>query len=163
MNKELKLHFRGDLGLEIFGETKEEEKLILNFLGGTGYPTEREYRLPCDDTIITVNVDFEVPEESQDIETLDDVKALFPHLVDDPIHEFFGLSYANYLVLQRSVMQSMPYKWQRTMVNLLNELDETIDWRRSGYVVQREDDDGNEILDDLADYQRGRRKVAKYD
>lgn len=29
-----------------------------------------------------------------------------------PIHGFFGLSYSNYLVLPRTLMQSMPVAWQ---------------------------------------------------
>jgi len=155
----LKVQVKGDLGWP-WDRTKEIDS-ILDFINDTGFSVKSDHIPMCDCTNLFIEVDFEVPEETHAVRTLDDIKALFPHLVDDPIHEFFGLSYANYLVLQRSVMQSMPYKWQRTMVNLLNELDETIDWRRSGYVISREDDDGNEILDDLADYQRGRRKVAK--
>jgi hypothetical protein len=38
------------------------------------------------------------------------------------VHAYFGLSYANYLVLPRMLMQSMPEKWQIEFVNLLNEL-----------------------------------------
>ena len=41
---------------------------------------------------------------------------------DDFIHSFFGLSYAHYLVLPRSVLQSMPAKWQKKFVKLLNEI-----------------------------------------
>lgn len=37
------------------------------------------------------------------------------------IHDWFGLTYASYLVLPRSVMQSMPAEWQETMVKLLDE------------------------------------------
>lgn len=43
---------------------------------------------------------------------------------DRPIHTFFGLSYANYLVLPRSVMQAMPTGWQRQMVHLLERVQE---------------------------------------
>ena len=38
---------------------------------------------------------------------------------ESPIHWYFGLSYANYLVLPRSVLQSMPIKWQEDFVKLL--------------------------------------------
>jgi len=43
---------------------------------------------------------------------------------DQPIHSFFGLSYANYLVLPRSVMEAMPASWQRQMVHLLERVGE---------------------------------------
>jgi len=80
-------------------------------------------------------------------------------LGDEPMHDFFELSYAQYLVLQRSVIQSMPLPWRTKLRRLMDELDETIDWRRSGYFVRREDEDGNTIEDDLANYERGRRRV----
>jgi hypothetical protein len=41
---------------------------------------------------------------------------------DDPVHAWFGLSYSNYLVLHRTLMQSMPVEWQRRMVACLEEL-----------------------------------------
>ncbi|WP_060887646.1 hypothetical protein [Streptomyces caniscabiei] len=40
-----------------------------------------------------------------------------------PIHEHFGLSYCNYLVIPRSFLQSMPTEWQERMVACLDELD----------------------------------------
>jgi hypothetical protein len=45
----------------------------------------------------------------------------------EPIHSWFGLTYANYLVIQRSVLQSMPLKWQNKFVECLEELDESIE------------------------------------
>lgn len=39
------------------------------------------------------------------------------------IHTYMGLSYANYLVLNRTLLQSMPAQWQHTFVGLLQELD----------------------------------------
>lgn len=47
--------------------------------------------------------------------------------LEDPVHLWFGLTYANYLVVQRSVMCAMPYEWQQKMVALLDEMYETID------------------------------------
>lgn len=43
---------------------------------------------------------------------------------DSPIdiHAWFGLSYSNYLVLHRTLMQSMPAEWQERAVALLSEL-----------------------------------------
>lgn len=47
----------------------------------------------------------------------------------DPVNLFFELSYANYLVIPRSVLEAMPDNWQRRFVECLEELDEAIDWR----------------------------------
>lgn len=43
--------------------------------------------------------------------------------LDGPIHGWFGLTYSNYLVLHRSMMQSMPVDWQERAVALFDELD----------------------------------------
>jgi hypothetical protein len=40
------------------------------------------------------------------------------------IHRHFGLSYANYLVVPRTLLQSMPDVWQAKFVALLDQLDE---------------------------------------
>src|ERR1700737_46041 len=40
------------------------------------------------------------------------------------IHDHFGLSYANYLVLPRTLLQSMPEPWQARFVGMLEELNE---------------------------------------
>jgi hypothetical protein len=41
---------------------------------------------------------------------------------DGPIHEWFSLSYCNYQVLHRTLMQSMPIEWQERMAACLTEL-----------------------------------------
>jgi len=41
---------------------------------------------------------------------------------DGPVHEHFGLSYANYLVLPRTLLQSMPAAWQASFVQHLDQL-----------------------------------------
>jgi len=38
------------------------------------------------------------------------------------IHTSFGLSYANYLVLPRTLLQSMPEEWQHRFVSMVDEL-----------------------------------------
>lgn len=43
--------------------------------------------------------------------------------LDGPIHQWFSLSYSNYLVLHRTMMQSMPVSWQERAVALFEELD----------------------------------------
>lgn len=40
----------------------------------------------------------------------------------EAVHGWFGLSYANYLVLPRTLMQSMPDDWQARMVACLTEM-----------------------------------------
>lgn len=48
-----------------------------------------------------------------------------PEAIDaDPeaVHGWFGLSYSNYLVLPRTLMQSMPAAWQGRIVALLEEM-----------------------------------------
>lgn len=39
-----------------------------------------------------------------------------------PIHGWFSLTYTNYAVLHRTLMQSMPIEWQQRMVDCLEEL-----------------------------------------
>lgn len=88
----------------------------------------------------------------------------------DAIHNWFELTYAQYLTIPRSVLQSMPGAWQERFVRCLQELDEHIDWRpeEGQYRVQlhavnqdAEDEDyWGPVLDDpLMDYERGRRII----
>lgn len=57
---------------------------------------------------------------------------------DGPIHLWFELSYSNYAVLHRTLMQSMPVEWQQRMVRCLEELDEAFGHieRAPGYEVK---------------------------
>jgi len=95
----------------------------------------------------------------------------------EPIHEWFELTYAQYLTVPRSALQSMPVEWQRRFVQCLEELDETIDWRPKEFNQQYRvglwewgevwDEDGDEFIEDwirevddpLMDYRRGRRRL----
>lgn len=84
---------------------------------------------------------------------------------DEPIHLWFNLSYSNYLVVQRSLMQSMPIEWQRRFVECLEELDDAAMGLKDlpgafEVIPQRLDGDKSiEIEDPYRDYQRGRRRV----
>lgn len=49
---------------------------------------------------------------------------------EDPIHSMFGLSYAHYYVVPRSVLQSMPVAWQQRFVRCVEELDQVMQWQR---------------------------------
>lgn len=71
-----------------------------------------------------------------------------------PVHEWFELSYAQYLTVPRSILQSMPVEWQERFAACLRELDGTLDWRpREGrYWVQLKGDDGRYMSDPFNAY-----------
>lgn len=83
------------------------------------------------------------------------------------IHTWFGLTYANFLVLPRAVLQSMPEEWQERFVACLQELDETMggspDYETPpGYRVQPTDANGRLIswsAVNVPHYRRGRTRV----
>lgn len=80
----------------------------------------------------------------------------------EPIHEYFGLSYASYLVLPRSVLQSMPVEWQQRFVGCLKELGQMFDRPlplEGTYYVRVKADIGRYLEDPLQDYERGRYRV----
>lgn len=84
----------------------------------------------------------------------------------EAIQEYFGLSYANYLVLPRAVLQSMPADWQARLVALLEEIGGTIaeEWQPAGgYRVLALDEGGKFTADPYSDYERGRRRLATKD
>ena len=82
---------------------------------------------------------------------------------DEPIHAAFGLSYASYLVVPRTVLQSMPVSWQAEFVALMNETHERFPgWEPpwpQGWTVHLRGEKGRFIEDDLARYERGRRQL----
>lgn len=80
-------------------------------------------------------------------------------VTNEPIHSYFGLSYASYLVVPRSLLQSMPDPWQARLVRCLEELFDTYT-NYAHYVVQTKDERGKFTKDNLADYDRGRRYVV---
>lgn len=80
-----------------------------------------------------------------------------PH---EAIHCWFGLTYSNYLVIPRVLLQSMPDEWQEKFVKLLEDAHEHFgDGIDDNYTVQLRDKKGRFIEDPLADYQRGRRII----
>ena len=86
-----------------------------------------------------------------------------PQILDgEAIHGWFGLTYACYLVLPRTALQSMPPEWQRRFVACLEEIEASlgsIPDNGGDYWVQLRDPDGRFVQDDLSDYQRGRRRL----
>jgi len=84
-----------------------------------------------------------------------------PLIPDGPVHTWFELSYANYLTLPRSVLQSMPIGWQERFVACLDELDEEfghLDW--PSYAVSARTRDGRFRPDPIPHYWRGRTRLA---
>lgn len=79
----------------------------------------------------------------------------------DYIHEYFGLTYCSYLVLQRSILQSMPTKWQKKFVDLLEELEVAtcnLTDLPGGFTVNAREG-SRFITDPYKRYERGRRRV----
>lgn len=84
-------------------------------------------------------------------------------LDDEAIHSFFGLTYANYLVLPRVALQSMPSEWQRQFVKLLEAIPETLKEYNAlepeTYLVSCKNLNGMFVKDKFPHYQRGRARI----
>lgn len=89
-------------------------------------------------------------------------------MIDDgAIHSWFGLTYANYLVLHRTVLQSMPGEWQDRFVALLDDLDHAVSAadipQPYEYRVQAVDERGRFTKDPVPHYNRGRTRIDALD
>jgi hypothetical protein len=75
-------------------------------------------------------------------------------LSPEPIHQWFELTYAQYVTVPRSILQAMPVEWQRCFVRCLEELDETFAWRPAEgcYWVKLKDGKGRYVSDPLMQY-----------
>lgn len=71
-----------------------------------------------------------------------------------PLHAWFELSYAQYLTIPRSVLQSMPIEWQERFARCLYELDAKFDWRppEGRYWCRLKDSHGHFVHDPLMEY-----------
>ena len=78
-------------------------------------------------------------------------------LCESPIHIWFELSHAQFLTVPRLVMEHMPAEWQEKMKTLLEELDDTFDWRpeEGRYWVKLKDSAGRYCDAPLSDYRHG--------
>jgi len=74
-------------------------------------------------------------------------------VLPDQVHNWFGLSYASYLVLPRAILQHMPDEWQTRLVQLLGELEDVVDFNDNDAVNLR-DKKGKFIKDPLSQYRR---------
>lgn len=80
------------------------------------------------------------------------------------VHTMFGLTYANYLVLNRTLLQSMPEDWQHRFTALVDEFDRAfanVD-RAPQFTVSARDFEGRFIKDPVPHYNRGRAFVAPH-
>jgi hypothetical protein len=77
------------------------------------------------------------------------------------IHQYFGLSYSSYLVLSRTLLQSMPEEWQIKFVEMMGELNESFDFDEeyTGQYWVRMTDGDRYRRDPYRDYNRGRKKI----
>lgn len=73
-----------------------------------------------------------------------------------PIHAWFGLTYAAYLVLPRLALQIMPREWQQRLVDLLNEAEAAGIETPDNYEVRLRGGNGRFVDDPLADYRWGK-------
>ena len=77
------------------------------------------------------------------------------------IHTWFGLTYANYLVLPRTLLQSMPEDWQHRFTALLEEMEYACSEvpQADRYSVQARGAGGRFVADPVPHYARGRTRV----
>lgn len=81
------------------------------------------------------------------------------------IHTYFNLTYANYLVIPRTLLQSMDEGWQERFVRLLNELNEAFDYieRADAYRVTPYDPTtGKFAKEPVPHYNRGRTHIEPF-
>lgn len=82
---------------------------------------------------------------------------------DGPMHEWFGLSYASYLTIPRTIIQSMSHAWQDNLRRLIEAVPECLDLEgnKLEYQVLKRDTHGRFSQDPFAAYERGRRRLAR--
>lgn len=81
---------------------------------------------------------------------------------EDHVHTMFGLTYANYLVLPRTLLQSMPDVWQAKFVGLIEQYDAAFRHvlQADNYRVTPVGAGGKFASDPVPHYNRGRTYVA---
>ncbi len=73
-----------------------------------------------------------------------------------PVHGWFSLSYGNYLVVQRSLLQEMPLEWQERFVACLEEMEKVFDYEQIPAEFWIRACDGKRfVTDPFRDYRRG--------
>jgi hypothetical protein len=77
----------------------------------------------------------------------------------EDVHGWFSLTYSNYFVIPRSILQSMSSEWQHKFVGLMDEATELYGGYDMTYTVHKRDERGRFVSDPLSNYERGRRVV----
>ncbi|MBT9395336.1 hypothetical protein KLP40_19370 [Hymenobacter sp. NST-14] len=74
------------------------------------------------------------------------------------VHRWFGLSYANYLVLPRAQLQSMPEQWQQRFASCLQEFRAAFagSEQARSYQIRAVDAEGYFVKDPVPHYDGGR-------
>ena len=82
----------------------------------------------------------------------------------DDVHAWFGLTYSNYLVMNRTLLQSMPDEWQHKFVALLEDLEERVAANDIAtapqFDVRVRTFEGRYARDPIPHYDRGRARVC---
>lgn len=72
-----------------------------------------------------------------------------------PMHTWFNLSYASYLVLPRTWIQEMPTEWQQRLKDCLEEMKATLDVEEQDYRVNCIGENGKFVAHKWNNYRRG--------
>lgn len=78
------------------------------------------------------------------------------------IHTWFGLTYSNYLVLPRTLLQSMPEEWQHRFTAIVDEMQAAFANVSQAEVYKVEAAEEHEY-GDLTDAQRARLRIIRHD
>lgn len=115
---------------------------------------------------------FLVDDEDTDMPVIGQINAAYSSseelsipVEEELIHGWFELTYANYLVLNRALLQSMPDVWQARFVQCLHELRDAYEQltHADNITVAIRNDRGMFAGDPIPHYQRGRTRVAQRD
>ncbi|MBX0293134.1 hypothetical protein K3G63_22000 [Hymenobacter sp. HSC-4F20] len=88
-------------------------------------------------------------------------KADFSHPGYQAMHRWFGQSYANYLILPRVQLQSMPEEWQQRFASCLREFTAAFagSEQARSYQVRAIDAEGHYVKDPVPHYDGGRARL----
>lgn len=97
---------------------------------------------------------------------LEDVKKLSDNIWDKDGKFLYwaNAKYSNYLLIQRSLLQSMPLEWQEKLIELLKDMERHFGRKSNGqFVVLRMGKERKYVPDPLADYDNGARIITPED
>ena len=93
------------------------------------------------------------------LDELDKLRGVDKH----DVHTWFSLSYSNFVVLHRSILQSMPEHLQHRFTSLMDEIREEFEGNvpepEGGYMLTAKDARGRWMKDPIPPYDRGRTHI----